>query len=75
MSGHRHFHDYASFKTILDQFNISEIIVDDATGTDAMARRYSREVLHKEPIILKAKWNRYGSNAGPIRCILDFSKN
>ena len=67
ISGYRNFHDYLAFKNILDQYVIDEIIVGDATGADALARKYSLEELGKLATVHYADWDRYGNSAGPIR--------
>ena len=45
---------------------ISEVQVISC-GADALAARYSREVLGKEPHIFTADWKQFGRSAGPKR--------
>ena len=66
-SGWRRFHDYITVKETLDRYDITSLVVGDATGADSLVRRYCREVLGIEPIVKYADWKRYGNQAGPIR--------
>ncbi len=70
ISGYRYFNDYETFKEIVDIFIKKNgtpdlLLIGDATGTDALARRYcvDNEISHK---IFKADWS-LGKKAGPLR--------
>ena len=44
-----------------------QVISGDAVGVDALAERYSREALGKEPHIFAADRKQFGRTAGPKR--------
>ncbi|KKN16289.1 hypothetical protein LCGC14_0977450 [marine sediment metagenome] len=64
--GSRNFHDYEYVKSILDCYEIKQIISGGAKGADTLAKRYAAEhsIDYKE---FPAEWNKYGKSAGPIR--------
>lgn len=68
--GSRGYTDYASFKAKCDALLAGktdiEIVSGGASGTDAMAERYARELGY--PLqIFPADWSRYGKRAGYVR--------
>lgn len=68
--GSRSYTDYASFKAkcdalLADKADI-EIVSGGASGTDAMAERYARELGYSLQIF-PAEWSRYGKRAGYVR--------
>lgn len=68
--GSRGYTDYASFKAkcdalLADKTDI-EIVSGGASGTDAMAERYARELGYSLQIF-PADWSRYGKRAGYVR--------
>lgn len=68
--GSRGYTDYASFKAkcdalLADKTDI-EIVSGGASGTDAMAERYARELGYSLQIF-PAEWSRYGKRAGYVR--------
>ncbi len=71
--GSRNFKDYERFcievEIALKEWDVTdiEIISGGADGADALAERYSREVLQREPVVFPADWNKYGKSAGPKR--------
>lgn len=68
ISGYRYFYDYEIFeREVLNlQAEIDKVRVGDASGTDNLAHIFCRK--HEIEIrIFKAKWNKYGKAAGPIR--------
>jgi|ERR1700730_3805464 hypothetical protein len=66
------FEDYARFTKRVEEvlaergIMMSEVQVISC-GADALAARYSREVLGKEPHIFTADWKQFGRSAGPKR--------
>ena len=64
--GSRHFHDYEYVKSILDWYEIKQIISGGAKGADSLAKRYATEhgLDYKE---FPAEWDKHGRSAGPIR--------
>jgi hypothetical protein len=66
------FEDYARFTKRVEEvlaergIMMSEVQVISC-GADALAARYSREVLDKEPHIFTADWKQFGRPAGPKR--------
>ncbi len=68
--GSRNFNDYELMSEfILSRFDLSEvdaIVSGGAKGADSLAVRFAQE--HNiELIVKKAKWDKYGRAAGPIR--------
>ena len=68
--GSRGYTDYAAFKAkcdalLADKADI-EIVSGGASGTDAMAERYARELGYSLQIF-PADWSRYGKRAGYVR--------
>ena len=68
--GSRGYTDYASFKAkcdalLADKTDI-EIVSGGASGTDAMAERYARELGYSLQIF-PADWSRYRKRAGYVR--------
>jgi len=64
--GSRTFENYTKLESVLDQYDISEIISGGARGADSLAELYA---LNKNiPVkIFKADWSKYGKAAGFIR--------
>jgi hypothetical protein len=73
--GYRKYTDYEEFQEVLKKRvdvlkkqlgELASIITGDATGADAMARRYAAE--NNIPLVVKvADWQKYGNGAGPKR--------
>lgn len=68
--GCRDYHHYAFVeKYILESFGASQlrlIITGDATGVDALARRFAAKY-NIAKLVKKAQWKKFGKAAGPIR--------
>lgn len=68
--GSRGYTDYASFRAKCDALLAGktdiEIVSGGASGTDAMAERYARELGYSLQIF-SAEWSRYGKRAGYVR--------
>lgn len=68
--GSRGYTDYASFKAKCDALLAGrtdiEIVSGGASGTDAMAGRYARELDYSLQVF-PADWSRYGKRAGYVR--------
>lgn len=64
--GSRLFEDYNLLRTVLDGFDISEIIHGAARGADTLGGRYAEA--HSIPVTsYPAIWDLHGKRAGPIR--------
>lgn len=68
--GSRGYTDYASFKAKCDALLAGrtdiEIVTGGASGTDAMAGRYARELGYSLQVF-SVDWSRYGKRAGYVR--------
>lgn len=68
--GSRGYTDYAEFKAKCDALLANktdiEIVSGGASGTDALAERYARELGYSLQIF-PAEWSRYGKRAGYVR--------
>lgn len=68
--GSRGYNDYAAFKVKCDALLAGradiEIVTGGASGTDAMAGRYARELGYSLQVF-PADWSRYGKRAGYVR--------
>lgn len=68
--GSRGYNDYAAFKAKCDALLAGrtdiEIVTGGASGTDAMAGRYARELGYSLQVF-PADWSRYGKRAGYVR--------
>lgn len=68
--GSRGYTDYGAFKAKCDALLAGktdiEIVSGGASGTDAMAERYARELGYSLQIF-PADWSRYGKRAGYVR--------
>jgi hypothetical protein len=66
VSGYRHYNDYGYLSMVLGKYDIDELVLGDASGTDGMAQRYAKE--HSIDFCVKcAKWSEDGNYAGPLR--------
>ena len=55
--GGRDFNDYNRVKKILDLYPVTVIVSGGASGADSLGKKYSEEVLGKEPEIYPALWD------------------
>jgi hypothetical protein len=73
IAGSRDIDDFRWVKpaVIASGFLIDEVVSGGARGVDKLGERYSREELGKEPKVMAADWDRYGSrgpnHAGNVR--------
>lgn len=64
--GSRKFDNYKLLESVLNQYNITEIISGGARGADTLAEKYAK--LNLIPIkIFQPDWKKYGRRAGIVR--------
>lgn len=64
--GSRSFHNYEKLKSVLQRYEITEVISGGAVGADALAKKYAQEFnINLTEFI--PDWKTYGRGAGVIR--------
>ena len=66
ITGSRHWSDREAVEMAIARANPDTIIEGGATGADAIAKEYAQRKSIKV-IEVRAEWDRYGKQAGPIR--------
>ena len=66
ITGSRHWSDREAVEMAIARANPDTIIEGGATGADAIAKEYTQRKSIKV-IEVRAEWDRYGKQAGPIR--------
>lgn len=71
--GSRAYIDDEKIHSVLNEYDIMELVTGDSSGADRLATNYAKG--RGIPlVVLCAEWNRYGRAAGPIRTkkLLDY---
>lgn len=64
--GSRYYSNSSTVASVLDEYDITEVICGDCKGADSLARTYCIKNSIK-CTVFKAEWDLYGKAAGPIR--------